>query len=143
MDHTGLDSQYENSPWSSGSDSNSNWGKVIVDSCDKGPWPSITGSDPELASECMDADSASSSGSEKNLSIMASGNTGGDSNGNRQGSNGQSSPFMVANGSNNVGNGSVKGPWGVSNGPMLSTCQGSGENPGGKMAESGHGKLNA
>ncbi len=65
LEHAGLEPQYENSPWSSGSpcsDSNSNWGKVIVD---KGPWPSITGSDPELASECMDADSASSSGSEK------------------------------------------------------------------------------
>ncbi|KAK6312593.1 hypothetical protein J4Q44_G00182570 [Coregonus suidteri] len=90
LDHPGLDSQYDNSPWSSGSpcDSNSNWGKVLVDSvCSDTPspasaWPSSSsssgsnsaagsssgsGSDPELTSECMDADSASSSGSEKNL----------------------------------------------------------------------------
>lgn len=141
LDHAGLDPQYENSPWSSGSpcsDSNSNWGKVIVDSCDKGAWPSITGSDPELASECMDADSVSSSGSEKNLCMMASGIAGGDSNGNRQGSN-QGSHFMVANGSNNVANGNVKGPWGS----VLSTCQGSGESASDELAEGGHGKMNA
>ncbi|XP_051571900.1 trinucleotide repeat-containing gene 6A protein-like isoform X2 [Myxocyprinus asiaticus] len=136
LEHAGLEPQYENSLWSSGSDSNSNWGKVIVD---KGTWPSITGSDPELASECMHADSASSSVSEKNLSMMASGNTGGDNNGNRQGSN----HFMVANGSNNVGNGSVKGPWGMSNGSMLSTCQGSVEGPNSKLAEGSQGKINA
>lgn len=141
LDHTGLDPQYENSPWSSGSpcsDANSNWSKVIVDSCDKGAWPSITGSDPELASECMDADSVSSSGSEKNLCVMASGIAGGDGNGNRQGGN-QGSHFVVANGSNNVANGSVKGPWGS----VLSTCQGSAESSGDKMTEGGHGKTNA
>ncbi len=86
----------------------------------------------------MDADSTSSSGSEKNLSMMASGSTGGDNNGNRQGSH-----FMVANGSNNVANGSVKGPWGISNCSMLSTCQGSSEGPSSKLAESSHGKINA
>lgn len=141
LDHAGLDPQYENSPWSSGSpcsDSNSNWEKANVDSCDKGAWTSITGSDPELASECMDADSVSSSGSEKNLCMMASGIAGGDSNGNRQGSN-QGSHFMVANGSNNVANGSVKGPWGS----VLSTCQSSGESASDKLAEVGHGKMNA
>ncbi|XP_068605700.1 trinucleotide repeat-containing gene 6A protein-like [Brachionichthys hirsutus] len=99
LDHPGLDSQYEPSPWSSGSpcssDGNSNWGKVLVDgSTDKSKNPSSTnssiwppssssfscssfssssgcgsGSDPELASECMDADSSSSLGSEKNLAV--------------------------------------------------------------------------
>uniref|UniRef100_UPI0037E9A14E trinucleotide repeat-containing gene 6A protein-like isoform X1 n=2 Tax=Semicossyphus pulcher TaxID=241346 RepID=UPI0037E9A14E len=100
LEHPGLDSQYEPSPWSSGSpcssDSNSNWGKVLVDgSTDKPNNPSSTnssvwppssssfscsssssssgcgsGSDPELASECMDADSSSSIGSEKNLAAV-------------------------------------------------------------------------
>ncbi|KAF7220840.1 trinucleotide repeat-containing gene 6A protein isoform X1 [Nothobranchius furzeri] len=100
LEHPGLDSQYEPSPWSSGSpcssDTNSNWGKVLVDgSTDKSRnacstsscvWPPSSssfscssssssgcgsGSDPELASECMDADSNSSVGSEKNLSTVA------------------------------------------------------------------------
>ncbi|XP_022064225.1 trinucleotide repeat-containing gene 6A protein isoform X2 [Acanthochromis polyacanthus] len=102
LEHPGLDSQYEPSPWSSGSpcssDGNSNWGKVLVDgSTDKPNNPSSTsssiwppsssssfscsssssssgcgsGSDPELASECMDADSNSSIGSEKNLAAVA------------------------------------------------------------------------
>ncbi|XP_038136264.1 trinucleotide repeat-containing gene 6A protein-like isoform X1 [Cyprinodon tularosa] len=97
LEHPGLDSQYEPSPWSSGSpcssDGNSNWGKVLVDgSSDKSNntcspsssvWPPSSssfscsssssgcgsGSDPELASECMDADSSSSVGSEKNLGL--------------------------------------------------------------------------
>ncbi|XP_034395185.1 trinucleotide repeat-containing gene 6A protein-like isoform X2 [Cyclopterus lumpus] len=100
LEHPGLDSQYETSPWSSGSpcssDGNSNWSKVLVDgSADKPNNPSSTnssvwppssssfscsssssssgcgsGSDPELASECMDADSSSSVGSEKNLAAV-------------------------------------------------------------------------
>lgn len=134
LDHAGLDAQYESSLWSSGSpcsDTNSNWGKVIVDSCDKGTWPSMTGSDPDLASECMDADSTSSSGSEKNLSMMVSG---GDGNGNRHG-NGQGAHFLMANGSNNLTNGGVKGPWGA----MLSTC--SGESAGDKLVDGAHGKM--
>ncbi|RVE69282.1 hypothetical protein OJAV_G00076260 [Oryzias javanicus] len=90
LDHPGLDSQYEPSPWSSGSpcssDSSSNWGKVLVDgntdksnnpcSASSSVWPPSSssfscsssssssgcgsGSDPELASECTDADSSSS-----------------------------------------------------------------------------------
>ncbi|XP_041085565.1 trinucleotide repeat-containing gene 6A protein-like isoform X14 [Polyodon spathula] len=147
--HTDLNhggSHYENSHWgpgSSGSDSITNWDKVVVDGCDKEAWPSITDCDPELASECMDTDSASNSGSEKNLSIMASGNAVGDHDGNRNG-NGRSSQnhFMVENGSNNVGSGSINGPWGLSHGSMLSTCQGSVEGPNGKLTES-HGKINA
>ncbi|XP_058851910.1 trinucleotide repeat-containing gene 6A protein-like isoform X4 [Acipenser ruthenus] len=141
-------SHYENSQWgpgSSGSDSNTNWDKVVVvDGCDKEAWPSITDCDPELASECIDTDSASNSGSEKNLSIMASGNAVGDNDGNRNG-NGRSSQnhFMVENGSNNVSNGSINGPWGLSHGSMLSTCQSSVEGPNGKLTESSHGKINA
>ncbi|KAF6737976.1 hypothetical protein FQA47_016406 [Oryzias melastigma] len=73
LDHPGLDSQYEPSPWSSGSpcssDSSSNWGKVLVDgNTDKSNNPC---SDPELASECTDADSSSSIGSDKNLGSVA------------------------------------------------------------------------
>uniref|UniRef100_A0A674N838 Trinucleotide repeat containing adaptor 6A n=1 Tax=Takifugu rubripes TaxID=31033 RepID=A0A674N838_TAKRU len=64
LEHPGLESQYEPSPWSSGSpcsgDGNSNWGKVLVDGR----------SDPELASECMDADSSSLNGSEKHLAAV-------------------------------------------------------------------------
>ncbi|KAM9746324.1 trinucleotide repeat-containing gene 6A protein-like isoform 3-T4 [Menidia menidia] len=99
LEHPGLDSQYEPSPWSSGSpcSSDSNWGKVLVDgSTDKSNnpcstsssvWPPSSssfscsssssssgcgsGSDPELASECMDADSSSPVGSEKNLGAIA------------------------------------------------------------------------
>ncbi|CAJ1076430.1 trinucleotide repeat-containing gene 6A protein isoform X1 [Xyrichtys novacula] len=100
LERPGLDSQYEPSPWSSGSpcssDSNSNWGKVLVDGSTDKPnnlsstnssvWPPSSssfscsssssssgcgsGSDPELASECMDADSSSSIGSEKNLAAV-------------------------------------------------------------------------
>ncbi|XP_047214711.1 trinucleotide repeat-containing gene 6A protein-like isoform X2 [Girardinichthys multiradiatus] len=99
LEHPGLDSQYEPSPWSTSSpcssDSNSNWGKVLVDgrsdksnntcSPSSSVWPPSSssfscsssssgcgsGSDPELASECMDADSSSSVGSEKNLGLAA------------------------------------------------------------------------
>ncbi|XP_054891166.1 trinucleotide repeat-containing gene 6A protein-like isoform X2 [Poeciliopsis prolifica] len=99
LEHPGLDSQYEPSSWSSGSpcssDGNSNWSKVLGDgSSDKSNntcspsssvWPPSSssfscsssssgcgsGSDPELASECMDADSNSSVGSEKNLGLAA------------------------------------------------------------------------
>lgn len=95
LDHPGLDSQYEPTPWSSGSpcssDGNSNWGKALVDGSTDTPnnpsstsssvWPPSSfscsssssssgcgsGSDPESASECMDADSSSSIGSERNL----------------------------------------------------------------------------
>ncbi|KAM8824943.1 LOW QUALITY PROTEIN: trinucleotide repeat-containing gene 6A protein-like [Synchiropus picturatus] len=98
LEHPVLDSQYDPSPWSSGSpcgnDGTNSWGKVLVDgNADKSnnspnnpsAWPPSSssfscsssssssgcgsGSDPELASECMDADSSSSVGSEKNLSV--------------------------------------------------------------------------
>lgn len=97
LEHPGLDSQYEPSPWSTGSpcsgDGNSNWGKVLVDgntdksnntSATSAVWPPSSfscsssssssgcgsGSDPELASECMDADSSSLNGSEKHLAAV-------------------------------------------------------------------------
>ncbi|KAG5832141.1 hypothetical protein ANANG_G00287960 [Anguilla anguilla] len=81
LNHSGLGPQYESSPWSSGSpgsDSDGGWGKALVDGCERdgAPWPSMTGSDPELASESTDADSASSSGSERNLSTAAPGGDG-------------------------------------------------------------------
>ncbi|CAL8264536.1 unnamed protein product, partial [Gadus morhua 'NCC'] len=95
LEHPGLDSQYEPSPWSTGSpcggDGNSNWDAVLVEgSADKpsnlsstnsSVWPSSSssssssgcgsGSDPELASECMDADSSSPLGSERNLAAVS------------------------------------------------------------------------
>ncbi|XP_042196955.1 trinucleotide repeat-containing gene 6A protein isoform X3 [Callorhinchus milii] len=146
LNHSGLGSHYENCDWapvSATSDSTTNWDKVIVDRSDKEAWPSITGSDPELASECMDVDSASSSGSEKNLNIMASGSTVGDGDGNRTANgNGSSNQFVVGNVSNNVGNGSINGSWGGSRGPSSSTCQAFAENLDGKL-ENGRGKLNA
>ncbi|XP_077590011.1 trinucleotide repeat-containing gene 6A protein-like isoform X2 [Stigmatopora nigra] len=99
LEHPGLDSQYEPSPWSSGSpcSGDSNWGKVLVDnSTDKSNNPSSTnssvwppssssfscsssssssgcgsGSDPELAPECMDADCSPSTGSESNFATIA------------------------------------------------------------------------
>ncbi|KAL0992545.1 hypothetical protein UPYG_G00094760 [Umbra pygmaea] len=143
LEHPGLDSQYENSPWSTGShcssDSNSNWGKVLVDSvCIDKPsplasssaWPSSgsssaagsgcsSGSDPELPSECMDADSSPGSDNHLTSTMMAavtssvpSANFNGDTNGNRNHSNGSAPP---GNGSSNnviMCNGAVKVPWG-------------------------------
>ncbi|XP_042169356.1 trinucleotide repeat-containing gene 6A protein [Oncorhynchus tshawytscha] len=74
LDPPGLDSQYENCPWSSGSpcSRDSNWDTVLVDSVGSdtpsSSSSSAAGNDPELTSECMDTDSASSSGgSERNL----------------------------------------------------------------------------
>ncbi|XP_043945175.1 trinucleotide repeat-containing gene 6A protein isoform X4 [Protopterus annectens] len=148
LKHSGLGSHYEKNHWASVSSSgnlNANWEKVIVDGSDKEAWPSITGSDPELASECMDADSASNSGSENNLSIMASGSTSGDSDGGKNNS-GRSSQKQcaVGNGSNNMGNGSISGSWGGSYVPVLSTsCQGSVEGPDNRKLENCHSKSNA
>ncbi|CAL9693829.1 unnamed protein product [Knipowitschia caucasica] len=95
LEHPGLDSQYEPSPWSSDSPCSTegnNWTKVLVDgSIDKAnnssDWPPSSsvscssssassgcgsGSDPELASECMDADCSSSVGSDKCADDVAS-----------------------------------------------------------------------
>ncbi|XP_071617107.1 trinucleotide repeat-containing gene 6A protein isoform X8 [Heliangelus exortis] len=146
LNHSGLGSHYENPHWgpvSSTSDSSTNWDKVIVDGSDKEAWPSITGSDPELTSECMDTDSASSSGSERNLVIMASGSTGGDNDGIRNGiGHGSQNKFVVGSNSNNVGNGSINGPWGLSHGTIISTCQVSVDAPDSK-SESSNNRMNA
>ncbi|XP_068192050.1 trinucleotide repeat-containing gene 6A protein-like isoform X2 [Antennarius striatus] len=68
LDHPGLDSQYEPSPWSSGSpcssDSNSNWGKVLGDgSTDKSKNPSTHSSvwPPSSSSSSFSCSSSSSS----------------------------------------------------------------------------------
>ncbi|XP_069065791.1 trinucleotide repeat-containing gene 6A protein isoform X2 [Pleurodeles waltl] len=146
LNHNGLGSHYDNSHWgpvSSNSDSSTNWDNVIVDGSDKEAWPSITGSDSELASECMDTDSASTSGSEKNLHIMASGSTMSEIDGSRNGIGyGPPSKFMVGSNSNNVGNGSINSPWGASHGAILSTSQGSVDGPE-SISERRHNRINA
>ncbi|XP_051789288.1 trinucleotide repeat-containing gene 6A protein-like [Erpetoichthys calabaricus] len=142
LNHSGLGSHYENSHWvpgSAGSDSSTTWDRVIVDGCDKEAWPSITGSDPELASECIDADSTSSSGSEKNLSIMASASSAGIHESTRNSSQSQQ---MVGNVSNNVSNGSINGPWDLPHGSVLSTHQGSVEGINGKLHDNSHSNIN-
>lgn len=90
---------------------------------------SSSGSDPELTSECMDTDSASSSGgSEKNLVTVMTLSSPPGVNGDRNGNH--FSPLTVTNGcapppcssSNNVimCNGAVKSPWGgVTNGSAM------------------------
>lgn len=76
---------------------------------------SSPGSDPELP-ECMDADSASSSESERPITIMASGSTGGENDGLRNSAGlGSQNKFVVGSSSNNVGHGNTLGrglfPW--------------------------------
>uniref|UniRef100_A0A8D0L776 Trinucleotide repeat containing adaptor 6A n=1 Tax=Sphenodon punctatus TaxID=8508 RepID=A0A8D0L776_SPHPU len=146
MNHSGLGSHYENSHWgpvSSNGDSGTNWDKVIVDGSDKEAWPSIPGSDPEVASECMDTDSASSSGSERNLVIMASGSTGSENDVVRNGiGHGSQNKFVAGGNSNNVGNGSIPGPWGLSHTALISTCQVSVDAPDSK-SESSNNRMNA
>lgn len=91
----------------------------------------------------MDTDSASSSGSERNLVIMASGSTGGESDGIRNGvGHGSQNKFVVGSNSNNVGNGSINGPWGLSHGTIISTCQVSVDAPDSK-SESSNNRMNA
>ncbi|XP_062999400.1 trinucleotide repeat-containing gene 6A protein isoform X1 [Elgaria multicarinata webbii] len=146
LNHSTLGSHYENSHWgpvSSSSDSSTNWDKVIVDGSDKEAWPSITGSDLELASECMDADSASSSGSERNLLIMASRGPGSEVNSLRNGiGHGSQTKFVNGSNSNNVGNGSIARSWGVSLGAVRSTCQISADVSNG-ISESSNNRVNS
>ncbi|XP_043834486.1 trinucleotide repeat-containing gene 6A protein isoform X4 [Dromiciops gliroides] len=146
LNHSNLGTHYENSHWgpvSSNSDSSTNWDKVIVEGSDKEVWPSVTDSDPELTSECMDTDSASSSGSEKNLLIMASGSTSGENDGIRNGiGHSSQNKFVVGSNSNNVGNGSNNGPWSLSHGTIISTCQVSVDAPDSK-SESSNNRMNA
>ena len=122
--HNTPGSHYENSergPVSSTSDSRTNCKNAVVnDSPEKEAWPSAPGSDPELVSECMDADSASSSESERPITIMASGSTGGENDGLRNSTGlGSQNKFVVGSSSNNVGHGSSTGPWGFSHGAII------------------------
>ncbi|KAH0631725.1 hypothetical protein JD844_019475 [Phrynosoma platyrhinos] len=129
LDHSTLGSHYESSHWgtvSSSSDSSTNWDKVIVDGVGKEAWPSIASSDSEFASERLDADLALSSGSDRNLLIMASRGLGSEANGLRSG---PQSKFVNGSNSNNMGKGSLsRSSWGSSwgglqeNGALVSTC---------------------
>lgn len=76
LSHSGLADHYESSHWGQQPtyrpDAHRGWDKVIIDRSDKEAWPSITGAEPESASECTtDTDSASTCGSES--SSMATG----------------------------------------------------------------------
>ncbi|KAJ8387106.1 hypothetical protein AAFF_G00160460 [Aldrovandia affinis] len=109
LNHSGLGPQYESSPWSSGSpgsDSEGGWAKALADRHDQDTaWTSRAGSDPELGSESTD--SASSSGSERNLNTAASGGASEDY---TQEKNGHAAR-LSANG------GAPRGPWGACPGP--------------------------
>ncbi|XP_037596527.1 trinucleotide repeat-containing gene 6A protein isoform X10 [Cebus imitator] len=147
INHSTSGSHYENSQRglvSSTCDSSTNCKNAVVsDLSEKEAWPSVPGSDPELASECMDADSASSSESERNITIMASGNTGGEKDGLRNSTGlGSQNKFVVGSSSNNVGHGSSTGPWGFSHGAIISTCQVSVDAPESK-SESSNNRMNA
>ncbi|KAL0616963.1 Trinucleotide repeat-containing gene 6A protein, partial [Plecturocebus cupreus] len=147
INHSTSGSHYENSHRglvSSTCDSSTNCKNAVVsDLSEKEAWPSVPGSDPELASECMDADSASSSESERNITIMASGNTGGEKEGLRNSTGlGSQNKFVVGSSSNNVGHGSSTGPWGFSHGAIISTCQVSVDAPESK-SESSNNRMNA
>ncbi|XP_078201048.1 trinucleotide repeat-containing gene 6A protein isoform X27 [Callithrix jacchus] len=147
INHSTSGSHYENSQRglvSSTCDSSTNCKNAVVsDLSGKEAWPSVPGSDPELASECMDADSASSSESERNITIMASGNTGGEKDGLRNSTGlGSQNKFVVGSSSNNVGHGSSTGPWGFSHGAIISTCQVSVDAPESK-SESSNNRMNA
>lgn len=129
---------------SSTSDSSTNCKNAVVnDSPEKEAWPSAPGSDPELVSECMDADSASSSESERPITIMASGSTGGENDGLRNSAGlGSQNKFVVGSSSNNVGHGNSTGPWGFSHGAVISTCPASVDAPESK-SESSNSRMNA
>lgn len=109
----------------------------------KEAWLSATDGDPESASECMDADSASSSGSERNVIGMASGSAGGEKDGLRSSTGlGSQNKFVVGSGSSNVGSGSCTGPWAFPHGALISTCQVPVDDPESKSENSGS-RMNA
>ncbi|XP_042293656.1 trinucleotide repeat-containing gene 6A protein [Sceloporus undulatus] len=149
LDHSTLGSHYESSQWgtiSSSSDSITNWDKVLVEGAGKEAWPSIGGSDSELASKHVDADSALSSGSDWNLLIMASRGLGSEANGLRSGSQ---SKFVNGSNSNNMGKGSLsRSSWGSSwaglqeNGALANTCPVSADVSNG-LAEIGNSRADA
>ncbi|XP_073415397.1 trinucleotide repeat-containing gene 6A protein isoform X4 [Dendrobates tinctorius] len=141
INHGSLGSHYESSHWgsvSSNGDSGTNWDKVIVDGTDKEAWPSITESGPDLEPECMDIDSTTNSGPEKSHIVPF-----GDAVGEMDTRNGighsSQSKLLVGSNSNNAGNGSINGPWGVTHGPMISTCQDGADS----KSDSRHNRMNA
>ncbi|KAM3916319.1 trinucleotide repeat-containing gene 6A protein isoform 3-T3 [Leptodactylus fuscus] len=142
INHGSLGSHYESSHWgsvSSNGDSGTNWDKVIVDGTDKETWPSITGSSPDLVSECMDIESTANCGLEKSH-IVPFGDAVGEMDTMRNGiGHGSQSKLLVGSNSNNAGNGSINGPWGLTHGPMISTCQ---DGPDSK-SDSRHNRINA
>lgn len=103
--------------------------EVLVGGSGKETWPSGARSDPEPAAECTDTDSASSSGPEASLALMASRGTDVSSAPNGIG---HGSPAKFA-GSSHSNNGSR--PWGMCLGTAVSTGQPTKEAPKG-MAES-------
>lgn len=129
LSHSGLADHYESSHWGQPptyrSEANCSWDKVIIDRTDKEAWPSITGAEPESASECTtDTDSASNCGSEN--SSMATGSAQGSFTGHTKKTNGNNgtngalvqSPSnhsaLGAGGAN--GNGNAARVWGVATG---------------------------
>ncbi|KAG8557528.1 hypothetical protein GDO81_016652 [Engystomops pustulosus] len=142
INHGSLGSHYESSHWgsvSSNGDPGTTWDKVIVDGTDKEAWPSITGSSPDLASECMDIESTANCGLEKGH-IVPFGENVGEMDTVRNGiGHSSQSKILVGSNSNNAGNGSINGPWGVTHGPMISTCQ---DGPDSK-SDSRHNRINA
>lgn len=123
INHNTSGSHYENcqrGPVSSPSGCSTSCKNAVNDLLEKEAWPSAPGSDPELASECIDADSASNSESERNITVMASGNTGGEKDGLRNSTGlGPQSKFVVGSSSNNVGHVLIMAPWGKPHGPVL------------------------
>ncbi|KAM4023730.1 trinucleotide repeat-containing gene 6A protein isoform 2-T2 [Anomaloglossus baeobatrachus] len=142
INHSSLGSHYESSHWgsvSSNGDSGTNWDKVIVDGTDKEAWPSITESSPEIEPECMDIDSTTNSGPEKSH-LVPFGDTVGEMDTMRNGiGHSSQSKLLVGSNSNNAGNGSINGPWGVAHGPMISTCQDRADS----KSDSRHNRMNA
>ncbi|XP_053550853.1 trinucleotide repeat-containing gene 6A protein isoform X2 [Bombina bombina] len=137
-----LGPHYESSHWgpvSSNVDSGTNWDKIIVDGTDKEAWPSITDNSPELTSECMDIDSATNSGPEKSHLVPFADSVG-EMDTIRNGiAHSSQSKLLVGSNSNNAGNGSINGPWGMTHGAMISTCQ---DGPDSK-SDSRHNRINA
>nr|KAF6459460.1 trinucleotide repeat containing adaptor 6C [Rousettus aegyptiacus] len=137
LSHSGLADHYESSHWGQQPtyrpDAHRGWDKVIIDRSDKEAWPSITGAEPESASECTtDTDSASTCGSES--SSMATGSAPGSFPGHAKktgGGNGtsgalvQSPPGQSALGAGgaSAGGGAAR-VWGVAAGssPGLAHC---------------------
>lgn len=127
LSHSTLGPHYESSHWgtvSSSNDSSTTWDKVAVNGSGAEAWPSLAGSDSEPASECMDTDSASSSGSERSLVVMASRAPGSEGGRLRNGLGHEpQAKFLNGSSSNNVGDGSGARPWSVSLSAIMSTCR--------------------